>query len=753
MNIFAFAPVCRQSQRPKEALDELQRLGLKDVSLENRLEVRNENGTHEIVLTGAVGRSWWDDSGITEQEFRDALSSIPTGSKITVLVNSEGGSVQEGLGIYNAMKARSSEITSKITGYAVSIASVFPLAAHKVISPKSAIWMSHKAWSFAQGNDEDMDKAAKMLREHNKMLVDIYVSETGKTAEEWEKWMAAETWIRGASAVDYGLADETDEDDAQASYRQFHPDFISRCKNLSPEILNVIQAHKSPARQDDTQQQNKHMRNKMLALLKTWGVETNDQMTDEQLFALVEKGKPTATANTPPATPATPTVTATIDFKAELEKMKAELARENTVRDEMKRLVAERRITQAQADKFLPLALKDESVLSGLRDNPLMPVAAEPVIEVNITADASIQDFAVGVRNCEKATQSWQRGNSIPMKTIRDAAINKAGIIAKMTKKFGAQLPEVMNANTIDSTLKRDVILQNFVIVDFARRTLPLNLFSTVFSNVPLEGTNKVQVPFYDLDTSASDVFEAATGYDVIGGTAVDNREITVGLGATDGGRWYQALSFSSEEMARQPWLKIAQLASLKADKLASDIVADVLSVITAANYGAAAITKAAALFDSDDLAVLKLACKLWPEAGRGLILDSAYDAALLKDAAFKHALNAASDSAIKEGRLFPRVFGFNYTENPTIPANGENLVGFAVFASAILVAFAPVPPVAEVRNAGTTYQLVVDPQSGASLEYRTFGNVVLDSATHTIESSFGWAKGNGNALKRIVSA
>jgi hypothetical protein len=188
-------------------------------------------------------------------------------------------------------------------------------------------------------------------------------------------------------------------------------------------------------------------------------------------------------------------------------------------------------------------------------------------------------------------------------------------------------------------------------------------------------------------------------------------------------------------------------------EKLASDIVADVLTVVTNANFGAAAIIKAAALFDSDDLATLKVACKLWPEGGRGLILDSAYDASLLKDAAFKSAMNAASDSAIKEGRLFPRVFGFSYTESPTIPANGENLVGFAVFQSAVLVAFAPVPPVQEVRNAGTTYQLVVDPMSGVALEYRTFGNNVLDTATHLVESSFGWAKGNGNAIKRITSA
>ena len=57
--------------------------------------------------------------------------------------------------------------------------------------------------------------------------------------------------------------------------------------------------------------------------------------------------------------------------------------------------------------------------------------------------------------------------------------------------------------NTLPSELKRDAIAQMSV-KDFARLLAPLRLLSTTFSDVPLEGLHKVQVPFYDLDSGAS---------------------------------------------------------------------------------------------------------------------------------------------------------------------------------------------------------------------------------------------------------
>jgi hypothetical protein len=393
--------------------------------------------------------------------------------------------------------------------------------------------------------------------------------------------------------------------------------------------------------------------------------------------------------------------------------------------------------------------------------NKLTPVAPGTVpvpmenSKLEVTS-AAFSDIRRGFESHNDVTKSWQRGNdSVSMKEISSAAINKANFF----KKFRNRFIEMSNTNTLDAGLQRQVILQDVVIRDFARRVIGLNMFSTVFRDVPLQGLDSVEVPYFDLDSSASTKFVSGTGYTTVGNTSSDKREIKIGetatntAGTTGGARLYQALAFSSQEIARQPYLKVAELAGLKAEKLAYDIEQDILSVITVANFGAAAVTKAAGQFDSDAIADLKLACKKWPMEGRGLVLDSAYDANLIKDPSFKHALNAASDSAIKEGRLYPRVMGFDYVENPNIPANAINLVGFAVWKYAILVAFAPVPPVQEVRNAGTVWELITDPATGISLEYRQFGTNVTDVATNVVECSYGYAAGLKTALKMIVSA
>ena len=138
---------------------------------------------------------------------------------------------------------------------------------------------------------------------------------------------------------------------------------------------------------------------------------------------------------------------------------------------------------------------------------------------------------------------------------------------------------------------------------------------------------------------------------------------------------------------------------------------------------------------------------------GRSLFVDSSIDQALLKDTSFKHALNAASDSAVKEGRLYPRVFGFDYVENPNIPSNSENLIGFAAFQNAILFASSPIAPSDDVIRAGTMYELAIDPMTGVALEYRAFGSNVLDRSERYIEVNYGYDKGLGTALKRLVTA
>lgn len=170
------------------------------------------DGTSSIRISGPIGSSWWDDSGTTATQFVEALDAIPKGKPVALYVNSEGGSIKDGLEIYNAIKARAADVTAYITGYAVSIASVIPLAAGKVVTPKGSVWMLHKPWTGQQGNADDMRKAADMLDKHEDALVAIYSSETGQSPDKIRADLTSETWLTGDEAVAYGLADEMNDE-------------------------------------------------------------------------------------------------------------------------------------------------------------------------------------------------------------------------------------------------------------------------------------------------------------------------------------------------------------------------------------------------------------------------------------------------------------------------------------------------------------------------------------------------------------
>lgn len=302
-------------------------------------------------------------------------------------------------------------------------------------------------------------------------------------------------------------------------------------------------------------------------------------------------------------------------------------------------------------------------------------------------------------------------------------------------------------ANTIPAGLQRDLFLAA-AMTAFADALTPLGLFSTVFRNVALEGTNKVQVPYYPLDTASAKDF--AGTYTFTTGTVTSSKEITVNK------RKYLDLSFTSEELARQPNLDPVKLGTLRGRKLAEDVLADIFSVVTAANFGAAAFTGAASDFDVDDVIDLETTVETakWPITGRGLITLPAYIGGLKKDMNAGGGLATFGRDSNGSLRTFPMLNSFNVTSSNYIPANGENLKGFVTLPSAILIAFAPVPPAQELLDSGVRYEVMEDPNgSGIVMESRRWGDGDTDKAKHVLEVNYGYAVGEAAALKRIVSS
>jgi len=296
-------------------------------------------------------------------------------------------------------------------------------------------------------------------------------------------------------------------------------------------------------------------------------------------------------------------------------------------------------------------------------------------------------------------------------------------------------------ANTIATGLKLD-LLAEAALTAFKARLLPLRLFSTSFVGVELQGTDVVRVPYYPLATATSKDFNGSYVHDA--GTDTQSKPVTVNK------RKYQPLSFTSQELARQPLLNVQQHGMLRGQKLAEDVLADILSLVTLANFGAAALTTAAANFDFDDVFDLRTACNdaHWPIAGRGLILDTAYTGALLKDAA---TIDAISGLSLAEWNTLPVVNGFSIAETTLIPANGEHLVGMAVYPSAILVAMAPIPPAGRVADV-VDYRVYTDPDTGITLAAREWADANADTTKWTLECNYGYGLGETAAIKRIVS-
>lgn len=686
----------------------------------------------EILIYEDIGVDPWDGTGLSPKDFKAALDAVPKGRGAKARINSPGGSVWDGMtmrNLWNEFKGRK-EVC--IDGIAASTASWMLLDADEVCMPKGAQMFIHDAWGIVIGNAKDCAEMAGQLDKTSDQIADFYANKSGKPASYFRDLMKAETLMTGEECKAAGLIDRLTDDNPVTN---FTSDALATMKNRLAVVRNSVAS--LGAGKQTTKGNTIMDKTKMLALLNKWGVTVPENATDEQLMALIEAGPAKAPEN-----------------KGELETLKNEIAELTRMRNEAKKrevtdainqFVNDDKVSEAEKEAEIKLCIADESRLTILNARQPRTPGVQPV-NIVITENSSAQDLVKGYNQFQAPMNAWKRGNDISMKSLSEAAINKGLFIIKNAARLG----QMMNANTIAAELKRSVILQS-AIVDFRRILLQLNQFSTVFQNVPLEGTNKVEVPFYDLDSSASTEFVLATGYTTIGNTTTDKREITIGTGATDGARLFQALSFTSEEFARQPYLKIQQLATLKAEKLAYDIVTDVLGVVTAANYGAAGYTGPAATMLYTDVVDLSVACKTWPQAGRRLFVSAEIDGSLRKDAALRD--NSAFSANVAQDAVIPKLAGFDYIVNPNIPSNSENLIGFAAFMSAILVATAPVPPREEVRNNGTTYELVVDPQTGIAFEYRTMGDSVTDKAIHVIECSYGFAKGNGNALKRIVSA
>lgn len=434
------------------------------------------------------------------------------------------------------------------------------------------------------------------------------------------------------------------------------------------------------------------------------------------------------------------------EMQASVSSLTAQLAtsRNSRIINAVDALVSEHRVHAAGRDKAVARALADETYLDELRMRPQATPGNTVVDCASIhTTDSQVRNALTEIQN------NIGKGGQQSFDTAPDRSKRISQVYAESRDKI---IP-VMNAaavNTIATGLKRQVVLQETV-RDFALRVLPIRLFSSMFLDVPLEGTNTVDVAYYPLQTVASSNFTdgdgtGGTGYQF--GQATTTNAITI----TVASRKYQPIDYSSNDFRRQPFFDAVKLGKMNAEKLAFDIFTDIMSVFTLANYPTIPQTDPTfnpnlvipgSAYTSDSIVDLgTIADNLnWPDSGRSLITNSTIKNALSKDPAYKLALNIGTADVTQLGK-FPKLSGFDYAWMPTVnfPTNGIGLQGLIAFASALGAVFSPIEPAAGVRKQLVDYQVATDLATGISMNYRHWGVAQADRDFEVIESAYGYA-------------
>ena len=173
----------------------------------------------DIYIFGNIAQNRGGLSGLLQAnsdqssyDLANQIAGIPEDWAITVHINSNGGELKEGLGIYNVLKSR--DVTTVCEGFAASAGSVIFCAGKTRIMQPASLLFIHQAQMSADGNADDFQKAADDLRVVTSAAVEAY-KECGITIDDdqLEAMLKAETWITPEEAVAYGFATQIAEAD------------------------------------------------------------------------------------------------------------------------------------------------------------------------------------------------------------------------------------------------------------------------------------------------------------------------------------------------------------------------------------------------------------------------------------------------------------------------------------------------------------------------------------------------------------
>lgn len=191
----------------------------------------------EVYLYDAIGGFYGIDAG----KFAKDLKAIKA-STIHLRINSPGGDSFAARAIAMAIMEHPATVIAHIDGVAASAASFVMLSASKIVASDAAFVMVHNPWSLTIGDADEHVKIADLLSKVQYSMASDYAKRSGKTTEEAQAWMDAETWFTAEEAKQAGLVDEVVESvattqNAAASIRNWN---LAAYQNAPAALVDVL---------------------------------------------------------------------------------------------------------------------------------------------------------------------------------------------------------------------------------------------------------------------------------------------------------------------------------------------------------------------------------------------------------------------------------------------------------------------------------------------------------------------------------
>ncbi len=190
----------------------------------------------ELLIYGVIDPSAIFDNSVRALDVIDSITKLPSTGDIKVRINSPGGSLVEGVAIYNAFRGAGRRVVVTVDAMAASAASIIAMAGDEIVMAEGATMMIHDPYAMVAGDSEALREYADVLDLQRDQMVSIYASRTGLSADEIKALLTAETYMSATEAVERGFATRVAEPMRIAACALLNKEDLTRLLLASPTI-------------------------------------------------------------------------------------------------------------------------------------------------------------------------------------------------------------------------------------------------------------------------------------------------------------------------------------------------------------------------------------------------------------------------------------------------------------------------------------------------------------------------------------